>query len=339
MYLFNLSISIVIIIASFNIQSIHSLTENFRGENFDKEWNIFKNFREKFNRKYNTIDEIKSRFNIFRNNLKTINEHNNENKKFTLGINKFADLTNEEYSNLKGLKKEGLFKHCNSYRADTISELSESIDWTDKLGPILDQGQCGSCYAFSSIQQIQSSYAIKYGKILDLSEEQVVECSQRNAGCNGGNIDAVFTFAMTTPLCLEEEYPYVSENGETSSCETKCKGVVTVNSCYDIEENNQQDLKNALYKQPVSVAIDASTPYFQLYNGGIIDSNKCGTDLDHAVFLIGYGTENGTDYWLLRNSWSESWGDNGTFKILRTNSTNDAGICGIAMMASFSIVN
>ena len=151
-------------------------------------------------------------------------------------------------------------------------------------------------------------------------------------------MDSVFEYAMTNPLCLDEDYEYTSGNGKTSSCDTSCEGVIAVESCYDIAENNQQDLKTALFEQPISVAIDASTPYFQMYSGGIIDSDKCGTDLDHAVFLIGYGTENDVDYWLLRNSWSNTWGVDGTFKILRTDSENDAGICGIAMMASYSIV-
>ena len=230
-------------------------------------------------------------------------------------------------------------RKCVEYSSyTTSSDLPSAVDWTDILGPIQDQEQCGSCYAFSSVQQIQSAYAITNGKLIDLSEEQVVECSKKNSGCNGGLMTSVFEYAMSNPLCLDEDYPYTSGNGKTSSCDTSCEGVVSVSSCYEIEENNQMDLKMALHEQPVSVAIDASTPYFQMYSGGIIDSSKCGTDLDHAVFLIGYGTENGVDYWLLRNSWSDSWGDNGTFKILRSDSENDAGICGIAMMASFSVV-
>lgn len=310
--------------------------------NPDNEWNLFERFREDFGKAYDNFDEMRDRFNVFRQNLRTIVTHNNENRNFTLGVNRFTDLTNEEYSDkyLGGfVNKEFWPKHCSIYKSKyTYSDLPKSVDWTNILGPILNQEQCGSCYAFSAVQQIQSSYTQKYGKLIDLSEEQVVECSKKNNGCGGGLMTSVDEYAMSNPLCLEEDYPYTSGNGRAGNCQTSCEGIVTVESCYEIEENNQQQLKDAVYGQPVSVAIDASTPYFQMYSGGIIDSDKCGTDLDHAVFLIGYGTENEIDYWLLRNSWGESWGDNGTFKILRSNSTDDMGICGIAGMTSFAIV-
>lgn len=228
--------------------------------NKDHEWSLFENFREKFDKAYDNLDEMRDRFNIFRNNLKIIVEHNDLNGNFTLGINKFSDLTNKEYSDvyLGGFKAKDLWpKHCSEYISKS-SNVPDSVDWTNILGPILDQGQCGSCYAFSSVQQIQSSYTIKNNKLIDLSEEQVVECSTKNQKCNGGLMDNVFKYAMTNPLCLEKDYPYISENGDTSSCDNSCEGVVSVTSCYDIQENNQIDLKNALYGQPISVAIDAS---------------------------------------------------------------------------------
>jgi C1A family cysteine protease len=105
-----------------------------------------------------------------------------------------------------------------------------------------------------------------------------------------------------------------------------------------VKANDQVSLKGAVALQPVSVAIEADTRYFQSYSGGVLTSTSCGTNLDHGVLIVGYGKENGIDYWLVKNSWSSSWGDEGYVKIERSDSTNDIGICGIAAQPSFPIV-
>jgi C1A family cysteine protease len=111
-----------------------------------------------------------------------------------------------------------------------------------------------------------------------------------------------------------------------------------MSSCSDVKANDQVSLKTAVYQQPVSVAIEADTRYFQSYSSGVLDSATCGTELDHGVLIVGYGTENEQKYWLVKNSWGDTWGDQGYVKILRSESTNDPGICGIAMDPSFPTV-
>ena len=134
----------------------------------------------------------------------------------------------------------------------------------------------------------------------------------------------------------ENSYPYVSGTTKSAGTCQKCTPVAQFSKCYDITPNNELALKEAVAQQPVSIAIEADTKYFQLYSGGILtDAAKCGQNLDHGVLIVGYGTDNGIKYWNVKNSWGTSWGENGYVRIGRSESTNDPGVCGIAMMPSF----
>jgi C1A family cysteine protease len=205
-------------------------------------------------------------------------------------------------------------------------------------GGILDSPQCGSCWAFSATGAIESSWAISKGELINLSEQELVDCATGikygGHGCNGGQMDGAFKYVEQFGLCSDIEYPY---SATQTSC-TKCEQIVYISSCYDVKSNDQLSLKNAVAISPVSVAIEADTFYFQSYSGGILDSPQCGTNLDHGVLIVGYGTENRLDYWIVKNSWGENWGMNGYVKILKSNSTNDPGICGIAIQPSFPII-
>jgi KDEL-tailed cysteine endopeptidase len=303
----------------------------------------FEDFRQRFNRKYESLEQLIERFEIFKDNLKFIEEHNSGFHNFTLSINQFADLTNEEFkSRNNGLLKVGGYG-CQSF-VETSSKLPESVDWRKKgaVTSVKDQGQCGSCWTFSATGAIEGSWAISKNELLDLSEQELVDCAQGikygSHGCNGGQMDGAFKFVIENGQCSDSEYPYESGvTKEDGNCES-CKAVVSISSCYDVESNNQQLLKDAVYQQPVSIAIEADTRYFQSYSSGILDSAQCGTKLDHGVLIVGYGEENGMKYWLVKNSWGTSWGDDGYVKIERSDSTNDPGICGIAMQPSFPVV-
>jgi C1A family cysteine protease len=147
-------------------------------------------------------------------------------------------------------------------------------------------------------------------------------------------MDGAFKYVEGHGQCSLNEYPYTATDG---TC-TKCTPVVSISGCADVEPNNQLALKSAVSKQPVSVAIEADTRYFQFYSGGVLTSSSCGTQLDHGVLIIGYGIESGQKYWLVKNSWGTSWGESGYVRIARTDSTDDPGICGIALSPSFPIV-
>jgi C1A family cysteine protease len=308
------------------------------------EWKEFTNFQERFNKRYSTLEELEKRFEVFRDNYRFIVEHNSDrSQNFTLGVNRFADLTNHEFKTkyVNGVQSEPLGMYlCTAY-SSSASGAPTSIDWRSKgaVTAVKDQGQCGSCWSFSGTGAMEGAWAVRYGQLYSFSEQELVDCangiSYGSYGCNGGQMDGAFKYAIQTGMCTESAYPYVSgSTGSAGSCKA-CNIVAKFSSCYDVKPNDQLSLKAAVAQQPVSVAIEADTRYFQLYTSGVLTSTSCGTTLDHGVLVVGYGTENSTPYWLVKNSWSASWGDQGYVKIMRSESTNDAGICGIAKQPSF----
>jgi len=307
-------------------------------------WERFSDFRERFQKRYNSFEEFVERYEIFAENMKFIEQHNMDfTQNFTLGMNQFTDMTNEEFRS----KKNGLLKlgsYCNGF-SESSSGLPDRVDWRKNgaVTSVKDQGQCGSCWTFSSTGAIEGAWAISKGDLLDLSEQQLVDCAQGiqygSHGCNGGQMDGAFKYVMNNGQCSDAAYPYVSGvTKEDGTCNDTCEPEVFLSSCSDVEPNNQQVMKQAVFQQPVAVAIEADTMYFQSYSSGVLDSAKCGTKLDHGVLTVGYGEENGVKYWLVKNSWGTSWGEDGYVKIGRSDSTNDPGICGIAMQPSFPVV-
>lgn len=310
-------------------------------------WSHFTQFQERFSKKYSNIQELASRFEIFRTNFHAIVQHNaDETQSFTMGVNQFTDLTPQEFKETYirgGLKTTSTSFGCSSF-SSSASSTPSSIDWRAKgaVTSVKDQGQCGSCWTFSSTGAVEGAWAIAKGQLVDLSEQELVDCatglSYGSYGCNGGEMEGAFKFVIQHGQCSLSSYPYSSGVTKTSgSCKT-CTAVAHISSCYDVKPNDQVSLKAAVAKQPVSIAIEADTRYFQSYSGGVLTSTSCGTNLDHGVLIVGYGTENGQDYWLVKNSWGTSWGENGYVKIAKSSSTNDPGICGIAMQPSFPVV-
>jgi C1A family cysteine protease len=303
------------------------------------DFDLFKDFQFKFNKDYLSLEEQQKRYNIFRLNLHKIIDHNLDiTQNFTLDINQFSDLTSDEFKNYVGklnFNRYGCLLFNTSFDNTPIS-----LDWRNSnvVTSVKDQGQCGSCWAFSATGAIESAWAISTGELNNLSEQELVDCAigikYGGHGCNGGQMDGAFKYAKQYGLCLELEYPYTATQ---SNC-VKCEGVEYISNCYNVNPNNQISLKYAVSQTPVSVAIEADTFYFQSYSGGVLDSPLCGTTLDHGVLVVGYGSENGLDYWLVKNSWGLTWGLDGYVKILKTNSSNDPGICGIAMQPSFPVV-
>ena len=310
----------------------------------EEEWTQFNAFTERFNKHYNSVEEFGSRFEVFRENVRNIVRHNlDPAQNFTMGVNQFTDLTNAEFK----FAYVGGYKPLQSFGCDSFSshgsDLPSSIDWTTMgvVNDVRDQGQCGSCWAFATTANAESVWAITTGSLLDLSEELLVDCATGagyfNMGCNGGNPDSAFKYMINNGQCSEDDYPYTA--GVTKTAETckKCgSSGAKFTGCYDVAPNDQVALKSAVYKNPVVVAIEADTVYFQSYSSGILtDGIKCGTTLDHAVEIVGYGTQNGIDYWKVRNSWGETWGEDGYVLIQRSSSTKDGGVCGIAIQPSF----
>eukprot|EP00397_Hematodinium_sp_SG-2012_P015981 GEMP01016289.1.p1 GENE.GEMP01016289.1~~GEMP01016289.1.p1 ORF type:complete len:339 (+),score=69.27 GEMP01016289.1:106-1122(+) len=288
---------------------------------------LFADFMETHEKKYGEKEQDE-RFNIFLGNLKFIEEENAKGHTYTLGITKFADLTADEFGRLylSGLKPS--LEGINILQKDKYSgaKLADSVDWSEKgaVTPIKDQGQCGSCWAFSSTGALEGAFQIATGKLVSMSEQQFVDCAKSrygNFGCGGGMYNNVFNYLRNHTQCTEEAYPYQAVAAECTyeTCDQPGNsafgaGVVTG---YNEVDEEEEALMEALQKQPVSVAIEADQAVFQLYHDGVLTDEGCGHDLDHAVLAVGYGELNSVKYWKVKNSWGPSWGKEGYILIGR----------------------
>ncbi|KAL3741705.1 hypothetical protein ACJRO7_017213 [Eucalyptus globulus] len=295
-------------------------------------------------RVYKDADEKAKRYEIFKQNVNRINAFNNDKDAgYKLAVNKFADLTNEEFrASFTGYKRrstrvlssvnEKPFKYANFTAAPPV------LDWRTKkaVTSVKDQSSCGACWAFSAVAAMEGITMLKKGKLVSLSEQELVDCDVNgvNQGCEGGLMDSAFQFIKSKGgLTSEANYPYQGNDG---TCRTaKAANIVaSITGYQDVPANNEKALLQAVANQPVSVAIEGSGFSFQFYSGGVF-TGSCGTSLDHAVTAVGYGTTSGgAKYWLLKNSWGTGWGESGYMRI-RRDVTSKGGLCGLAMEPSY----
>ncbi|MED6134010.1 hypothetical protein PIB30_033534 [Stylosanthes scabra] len=316
----------------------------------DEVMNMYEEWLVKHQKVYNGLGEKDKRFQVFKDNLAFIDEHNNNaqnNNTYKLGLNRFADLTNEEYRAMYlGTKSDpnrrltkAKISTRNRYAYAARDRLPVHVDWRSKgaVAPVKDQGGCGSCWAFSTIAAVESINQIVTGKLVSLSEQELVDCDKAfNEGCNGGLMDYAFEFIIANGgIDTEQDYPYRGVDGTCDPSRRNAK-VVSIDGYEDVPVNDEKALKKAVAHQPVSVAIEASGRALQLYESGVF-TGRCGTSLDHGVVVVGYGTEHGLDYWLVRNSWGKNWGEGGYFKVQRNVRGTNTGKCGIAMEASYPV--
>jgi len=308
-------------------------------------WKEFEAFMGKFAKSYTSAEEKLRRFAVFRQNFAFITAHRNQGFKYTLDINEFADLTHEEFKAMyvgfrnhpKRLRRLGTDFSLSSVDSN---DLPSYIDWNEKkcVTPVKNQQQCGSCWAFAATGAMEGAVCVKTGKLVNLSEQQLVDCSRKegNEGCSGGEMDSAFQFVIDNGgICSEEDYPYSAVNG---NCTQTCSPVATIQGFKDVPKEDEVALQAALAKYgPVSVAIEADQMGFQFYSGGVFDGT-CGTNLDHGVLLVGYGhdSQKNEDYWLVKNSWGDKWGDKGYIRLVRHK--GKAGQCGILEDPSFPLV-
>lgn len=270
-------------------------------------------------------------------NRKMINNHNSQNKEYSLELNERADEHYLTFAHKKNYNiKLAQMDFINPENAPKQENLPSSVDWRTKgiVTPIKNQGQCGSCWAFSAVGSMEGQHAKKSNQLLSLSESQIVDCDHRDSGCDGGWMDNAFEYAIENGMETESEYPYQPVDGNCTFTKTKVKA--TFSKFQDVI-GGENGLQAAVAKiGPVSVAIDASQPDFQFYKNGVYYNPDCSqTMLDHGVLVVGYGeSKNGTDYWIVKNSWGENWGDNGYILMAR----NKNNSCGIATKPSYPIV-
>jgi len=287
------------------------------------------------NNKNYEVEDFFNRYSIFKDNLNFIHEHNSENRSYTVGVNVFADLTQKEFKARNSLVVDPQIH--NSHRVtphldvDVSAPLTD-VDWRARnaVNPVRDQGSCGSCYSFSSVSTVETAYAIKKGSLVQLSEQYVVDCSSAygNLGCNGGMPSAVFTFLKAKGAATLQSYPYT---GVVGTCKAFSRSVASVTGYVNV--NGEAGLLTAAAIGSVVVQIEADTQAFQFYTSGVFDNSKCGTNVDHGVVVVGYGTQGTANYWIVRNSWGASWGEKGYIRIVR-----GKNMCAIASGPLYPIV-
>jgi C1A family cysteine protease len=297
----------------------------------------FVQFVHKHNKQYDS-EEFGKRYNIFKENLQKIHKLNKDARKnkdaATFGVNKFSDLTKEEFSKLyKGYKKTDASVPAGVYAPSVPTAPPTSFDWRSQgvVSAVKDQGQCGSCWAFAATEGVESAWKLAGHSLDILSPQQIVDCDTSDAGCDGGDLPTAFAYVHKEGLETEAAYPY---KGVDESCHYKAADVDAKISgfAYATTTKNEDQMQTASFAHgPLSICVDAET--WQTYTGGIISSN-CGQSLDHCVQIVGWDTSSsGTPYWIIRNSWGTDWGISGYLYVAR-----NKNLCGVADEATYVVI-
>lgn len=300
---------------------------------------LFEEWRRQFEMEFESVEEHIKRLNIFAANHVRILEHNKSDASYTMGHNQFSHLTPDEFvaQNIRGLTSEPLDElkgTTHEFDLD-VSAAPDSIDWTQQgaVTSVKNQGQCGSCWSFSTTGALEGRYFLKTGKLHTLSEQELVDCDTTDSGCNGGLMDYAFGYVEKNGLSSESAYGYKgTEDTCSSDSHSRDLPAGALKGYTDVPRSDEDALKAAVATGPVSVAIEADESAFQFYSGGVM-TGSCGRNLDHGVLAVGYGNEpssGGVDYWKVKNSWGPSWGEGGYIRIERGTSK-----CGIADQASY----
>lgn len=310
----------------------------------DSAWEEFKAYHGK---SYGSEESETARRGIWESNLKMIQSHNLAadlgHHTYKLGMNVFGDMTNKEFvAQMNGYNATGNMqsKSGSLFMAPSNVNVPTEVDWRKEgyVTPIKDQGQCGSCWAFSTVASLEGQHFKKTGNLVSLSEQNLVDCSAKfgNMGCNGGLMDQAFQYIKANHgIDTEESYPYTAH--KSFRCKFSANNVGATDTGYtDIPQGDESALTSALASiGPISVAIDASQSSFQFYSTGVYNDLRCSSSqLDHGVTAVGYGTLNGKDYYIVKNSWGTSWGLEG-YILMSRNANNQ---CGIASSASYPLV-
>jgi len=283
------------------------------------------------------VETFFKRYTIFKTNVDYVNNHNAKNASYEMEMNRFGDLTFEEFSaNYKGFVPP-IATSVTSVEATPLSADpvvgGASLDWRTRnaVNPVQSQGGCGSCWAFSAIAAAEGAWAIKKNSLVKFSEQQIVDCSQAG-GCGGGATNGAFAYMVNKGIGALSKYPYV---GRDQTCKTNIDIVGKLTKYTEMQpfnSGNEAAMITAVNLGPISISLAASQP-FQFYSKGVLDDSSCGNHLDHAVAVVGYGTAtDGKDYWIVRNSWG-SWGESGYIRIVR-----NKNMCGLASYPLYPIV-
>ncbi len=325
----------------------------------------FMKFVINFSKNYSSIDELRARFNIFKQNMQLLNITNldfgvNTNSSdpdngWTMGVSPYSDLTSEEFQdkyltftnsslpadlktyNFDNSDENNNFLSGNETEGRSLQAIPSTWDWRryGAVTPVKNQGTCGSCWAFAAAANIEGLYYLKYRKSFQFSEQQILDCNYGNKGCGGGtSAEAFYYINYSGGIMLSTSYPY---KGYKSSCRFQSSQIVArISGFVSAGTTDENYIQQMLYKTgPIAVAMNARP--LQFYTGGVfsVSQSKCNPySLNHAITLVGYGTtSNGSNYWIVKNSWGANWGEAGYFRILR-----GFGVCGINLVATSAIL-
>ncbi|EDQ86194.1 uncharacterized protein MONBRDRAFT_33873 [Monosiga brevicollis MX1] len=298
----------------------------------------FEHYKAEYKKAYATTTEHEYRRQVFEQNLAKIRAHNADTTKtWKEGVNHMSDWTSEEFRRLLGYDQSyGYSKHQPAPTQTRLGmvQLPETVDWRTQgvVTPVKDQGNCGSCWSFGSAQTLESHVAIKTGYLETLSEQNILDCTPNpnecggTGGCEGGTAELAYdAFAKNGGVQTEWTYPYISWAGKNFECQfDPSKSVINVTGYTKLPSNQYEPLMSAVANLgPIAISVEAIR--WQSYEEGVFDGcNQTNPDIDHNVQLVGYGSEDGKDYWLVRNSWTPHWGDHGYIKTVTV-----CGTCGI----------
>jgi C1A family cysteine protease len=304
---------------------------------------MFYDHLQKYDLEFESGKEFLHHLESFIDNVQFIEDHNsNEQKTFTMGLNQYSHLSHSEFlkymqlsTSAPSLRRESPFVHG---EPSNMVGVPDEVNWVTSgaVTPVKNQGQCGSCWSFSTTGSMEGAYYVKNGKLpskTGFSEQNLVSCDKTDHACNGGWMDNAFKWIKSNGgIATEEDYPYTSGAGSVPACDSSVSTVSgsAPSSFTDVQAGSVSAMMSAVAQQPVSIAIQADQRSFQHYTSGVL-TDGCGQQLDHGVLAAGYGTENGVDYWLVKNSWGPTWGDAGYIKIERS----DANLCGVLSSASY----
>jgi len=300
-------------------------------------WDAWMHWKKTNNKEYLSSVEHDYRFNVFKANKQRIVDHYalaGPERTYTLGLNLFADLTEEEFTRqYLGIKQAK--PQAKEGKLLTSGPLPDKVNWKDAgaVTPVKNQGQCGSCWAFSAVGALEGLNYQKNKSLLSFSEQQLVDCEKQDQGCGGGLMENAFSYVKTNGITLETKYPYKGRDG---TCAYTQKDSAFRNVDFNtVTKSDSDSLKAASAQGVVAVGVSAAG-IFQLYFGGVFNIKfLCLGGIDHGVTLVGYGHQSiGGDYWLVKNSWGGFWGEKGYIKLGRSTGTG-RGMCGITEQASY----
>uniref|UniRef100_A0A8R1E2W6 Uncharacterized protein n=1 Tax=Caenorhabditis japonica TaxID=281687 RepID=A0A8R1E2W6_CAEJA len=303
---------------------------------------VYNDFILKYDRKYPTIEEFEYRFAIFVKNIKEMEEEEKRHPGLDLDVNEFTDWTDEELRKMildrENEKLDFAPPPYNKQYLENGVKRPASIDYRDqgKLTPVKNQGQCGSCWAFATVASVEAQYAIKKGKLVALSEQELVDCDNRNNGCNGGYRPYAMRFVKENGLETEKDYPYEAKKHDQCSLIQNYTKIFIDGS--RMLSSNEEDVADWVgTKGPVTFGMQVVKAMYS-YRSGIFKPTEedCAEKSmgSHALTIVGYGDEGHGAYWIVKNSWGTSWGANGYFRLAR-----GVNSCGMANTVVAPIIN